>query len=99
MRITVETIKEAEELQEELASRKSANREALSSRLMAISGSNRYRELDTKMIWLRMEEELLKNVDDDMGDLIVALRCVAKLQTTLELLDKMRDNPIMEGAK
>lgn len=99
MKITVETIKQAEELQEELASRKSVNRQALSSRLMAVGGSNRHRELDEKMIWLRMEEGLLEHVDDIMGDLIANLRSVCKLQTQLELLDKMRDNPIMEGEK
>lgn len=99
MKITVDTIKEAEKLQEELASRKSINREALSSRLMAISGSNRYRELDTKMIWLRAEEALLKDVDDIMGDLIVALRSVGKLQIQLELLDKAQYHALMEGKK
>ncbi len=99
MKITIETIKQAEELQEELASRKSINTQAIVSRLMEISGSSRYRELDEKMTWLRMEEELLKNVDDIMGDLIVNLRSVCKLQTQLDLLDKMRSNPLMEGAK
>ena len=99
MIVTIETIKQAEELQEELASRKSINRQAISSRMMAVGGSNRHRELDEKMIWLRMEEGLLEHVDDLMGDLIVNLRSVCKLQIQLELLDKMRDNPIMEGEK
>jgi len=99
MKITVDTIKQAEELQEELASRKSINRQAIMSRLTAISGSNRHRELDEKMVWLRMEEGLLENVDDIMGDLIANLRSVCKLQTQLDLLDKMRSNPLMEGAK
>lgn len=98
MMITIDTIKQAEELQEELASRKSINMQAILSRIQACSDDYKYRDLDKKMLWLRMEEELLRDVDIIMDDLITSMKQVCSLQTKLEIIDRARENPLLKEA-